>query len=116
MGEEYQKSLLKIPKTQKKRFLEEDWRAHMMLLELYEKYKGFDQDFEAFCDKLFSVIKEEIVDDIPCSSGSRKSRIIEEIKIDDDQHANNGSLVDDNNNNKCLSVSGLHLSFEFALI
>lgn len=59
MGDDYQSSLAKLPKHHKNRFLHEDWKAHMMLLELFDKCKDFEPDFETFCLKIIAGVKAD---------------------------------------------------------
>lgn len=49
MGEQYRKSLQKLSISQRKKFLEEDWNSHFMLLEMYAKEKSGKPDFDTFC-------------------------------------------------------------------
>lgn len=51
MGEQYRKTLEKLSVSQRRKFLEEDWNAHFMLLEMYAKDVSDKPDFDTFCNK-----------------------------------------------------------------
>lgn len=51
MGDQYRSELEKLSVEQRKKFLEDDWSSHFMLLELYDKLSSPDSDFDAFCEK-----------------------------------------------------------------
>ncbi len=59
MGDQYRKSLDKLSVSQRRKFLEEDWNAHFMLLEMYSKPTSKKTDFETFCSNFCQSLVQE---------------------------------------------------------
>lgn len=81
MGDQYRKALEKLSANQRKKFLEEDWNSHFMLLELYSKQPSNSVDFDTFCKNFCqSLVSKRETDPAGVEPYSVSNKICDDFK------------------------------------